>query len=88
MTQISESPRGAEAALPATQLAATANAARAWLASSGLRSLAVTGPVGIGKSRALAALAADLAELTDVEVIETSVATPEAARHLAHRVAH
>lgn len=88
MTLTSDCPHGDDAGLPAAQLAATATAARAWLTSGGPRSLAVTGPVGIGKSRVLAALAADLGELADVEVIEASVATPEAARHLAHRVAH
>jgi DNA-binding CsgD family transcriptional regulator len=89
MTQIST--RGdsttVEPSLPAAHLAAASAAARAWLISGGARSLAVTGPVGTGKSRVLAALATDLAGGPDVDVIEDSIVTADAARHLAHRVA-
>ncbi|HEU5266989.1 MAG TPA: LuxR C-terminal-related transcriptional regulator [Jatrophihabitans sp.] len=90
MTLISTSGDGpaTEPGLPGVHLSAAATAVRAWLASGGPRSLAVTGPVGIGKSRVLAALSAELADRADVDVIEASIVTPEAARHLAHRVAH
>lgn len=89
MTLISTSAAGpaTEPGPPAPQLSAAGAAVRAWLASGGPRSLAVTGPVGIGKSRVLAALSAELADRVDVEVIEASIVTPDAARHLAHRIA-